>query len=294
MRALVRFLTFSGVLFCTSSSMASVRTWVATFGSDTNPCTRIAPCRSFAAAIAAVSSGGEVVVLDSGGYGAVTIAKSVTLVAPAGVHAAVAPTAGSAIVVNPATPQAIVLRGLYLNSQGASHGIEIIDDAAVFVEHCVISGFTLDGVRASADGAAVRVKDSTVRQNGRYGLYFEAPITAIRALLDGVTSEGNSYGVTAGPRADVTVANSMAAGNATRGFSAEATSSILALENSTTTQNGVGIYSAGTARVSRSTIVGNATGVSIATGAQALTFGNNFLAGNSTDGTFTTPVLPLN
>src|SRR5437588_4826589 len=69
-------------------------------GSDSNPCTRSAPCRNFQAAIAQTVSGGEVVALDSGGYGPVTINQAITLVAPPGVYAGVTAFSGPAIGIN--------------------------------------------------------------------------------------------------------------------------------------------------------------------------------------------------
>jgi hypothetical protein len=109
----------AAVLFCFASvGFGQVRTWVSPAGVDTNPCTREQPCRNFAAAITAVAAGGEVVALDSAGYGPVTITKSVTIVAPVGVHAAIAPSSGNAITVSATATDQIVLRNLYLNSQG--------------------------------------------------------------------------------------------------------------------------------------------------------------------------------
>src|SRR5437870_11556491 len=75
------------------------RTFVsAATGNDANPCTRTAPCRNFAAAIAQTASGGEVVVLDSGGYGTVTINQAVSLIAPSGVYAGITVFSGAGII----------------------------------------------------------------------------------------------------------------------------------------------------------------------------------------------------
>src|SRR5436853_5663 len=77
------------------------RTFVsAATGNDANPCNRAAPCRNFAAAIAQTASGGEVVVLDSGGYGTVTISQAVSLVAPPGVYAGISVFSGTGITIN--------------------------------------------------------------------------------------------------------------------------------------------------------------------------------------------------
>lgn len=71
------------------------RTFVATTGSDANPCTRVAPCRMFSAALLQTASRGEIVALDSGGYGAVVINEAVTIAAAPGVHASISPASGA-------------------------------------------------------------------------------------------------------------------------------------------------------------------------------------------------------
>src|SRR5215211_3086451 len=118
------------VLALASSSLAYAvapqRTFVsAQQGNDANqtavpPCAVTLPCRNFDAAITAVRAGGEVVALDSGGYGTVTISKAVTLTGPTGVYAAItAQTAGvSAITVTAASTDTVVLRGLTLTGLG--------------------------------------------------------------------------------------------------------------------------------------------------------------------------------
>src|SRR6185503_20286379 len=88
------------VILCAGSLVAQQRTFVSTQGLDTNPCTRQAPCRNFGAAVTAVQTGGEVVALDSGGYGQVTLTKSVSVIAPTGVHAAITALSGDAMTLN--------------------------------------------------------------------------------------------------------------------------------------------------------------------------------------------------
>ena len=97
------------------------RTFVASNGVDTNPCSLAAPCRSFGAAVTAVAAGGEVVVLDSAGYGAVTIAKSVSIVAPPGLYAGVSVASGTGVTVDGAGIN-VVIRGLSITNQGGNVG----------------------------------------------------------------------------------------------------------------------------------------------------------------------------
>src|SRR5687767_1297384 len=106
------------------------RTFVSTSGSDANPCTRAEPCRNFAAALPNTLPGGEVVALDSGGYGPFTIGTSVTVAGAPGAHVAVTAFSGNAITVSPSSAaDRIVLRNLYLTGIGGTTGIALDADA---------------------------------------------------------------------------------------------------------------------------------------------------------------------
>src|SRR2546426_7468130 len=96
----------------TFPAFSAQRTFVAGSGNDANPCTRDMPCRSFGAAIAVTSTNGEVVALDSAGYGPVTVTQSVAIVAPNGVHAGISVFSGDGVTVN-ASGGVVVLRNLY-------------------------------------------------------------------------------------------------------------------------------------------------------------------------------------
>src|SRR5438105_3535713 len=125
------------------------RTFVsAATGNDANPCTRSAPCRNFQAAIAQTASGGEVVVLDSGGYGTVTINQAVSLVAPAGVYAGISVFAGTGIYVNAGPSDVVTIRGLTLNGLGGSDGIAFFSGAALYVLSTDFNNLTDAGVGA--------------------------------------------------------------------------------------------------------------------------------------------------
>src|SRR5882672_11716567 len=89
------------------------RTFVASTGVDSNPCSRPAPCRSFTAAVAQTASGGSVIALDSAGYGPVTISQSISLIAPPGIYAGITATSGNAITISgAAATDVVVLHGL--------------------------------------------------------------------------------------------------------------------------------------------------------------------------------------
>ncbi|SRR6266568_1141856 len=117
------------VMIAATLNAQNTRSWVASPGLDTNDCTRPNPCRTFDRAISVSNDGAEVVVMDSAGYGPTTIFKAIQIIAPRGVHAAIAPTTGTAIQVAP-SGGTVVLRNLYLNSQGAATGIAFLTSAS--------------------------------------------------------------------------------------------------------------------------------------------------------------------
>src|SRR5215208_1046197 len=95
----------------------AVRTWVSGGCDDANPCSRTAPCKTFAGAISKTAAKGEINVLDPGGFGAVTITKSISIEA-AGVIAGVLVSGTNAIIVNAASTDVVVLRGLTIEGLG--------------------------------------------------------------------------------------------------------------------------------------------------------------------------------
>ncbi len=188
-RALPVFAVFAGASFIGTALAASQRTFVASTGVDTNACSISAPCRSFSAAIAKTSAPGEVIVLDSAGYGPVTIDKSISLIAPAGIHAGVTVSSGDGITVD-APGSTVLLRGLSINGHGGVTGVNVLQVTVLRIENCVISGMTGDGVLHGADASALFVVDTSVRDNLGNGIDFVAHGIVV---LDRVRSEGNQF-----------------------------------------------------------------------------------------------------
>src|SRR5260370_400013 len=166
-------LTFRAVLFVsitlTLNSLGhaqATRTWVSGVGDDANPCSRTAPCKTFAGAISKTAAGGEIDALDSGGYGTVVISKSITIDGTghlAGILAA--SVNGITINANETTNLISVrLRGLSINGIGLGlNGINVIAADKVVIEDCIIDGFTLNGLNVAA--GKVFVKNTTIRNN---------------------------------------------------------------------------------------------------------------------------------
>ncbi len=201
------------------ASAAAQRTFVSSAGVDNVNCSLASPCRAFAAAITATSAGGEVIVLDSAGYGPVTIAKSVSLIAPTGIYAGITVFSGNGITVN-APGAIVVLRGLSINGQGGSNGVNVLQAARVRIESCVISNMAVDGVMHSAPGAELMVLDTIVRDNGGSGIGGDADAFVV---LDHVRSEHNGTNgfymasLTVGGEARAMISDSVFAFNGSNG-----------------------------------------------------------------------------
>src|SRR5437870_4339925 len=200
------------VLSVTSSAMAaSNRVFVSGSGVDVGTCPITLPCRSFSYAMTQVSPGGEIIALNTAGYGVVTINQSVTIVAAPGATAFVAASSGNAITVTPAQTDVVTLRGLALSSTGANEGV-FFSAGTLNVENCVINGFANAGIEFLASGAMtnprLQVVGSTVRNNN-FGIV---------ALHFGPGNDGNTLPPGG---AFVTVANSSFSGNQAAGVDGE-------------------------------------------------------------------------
>ena len=181
--------------FISLQAQAVQRTHVsAGFGSDANTatnCAAAAPCRFFTAAMTVTDPNGEVIVLDSGGYGAVTITQSVALIAPTGVYAGISvfPGADGVTIATPGVN--VVLRGLSINGQGGNNGISMTAGNRLTVENCVISNLSGAGILVNA-AATVRVTDSIVRDNGAHGIYL---LNNVKATITRAVVSGNNFGI---------------------------------------------------------------------------------------------------
>jgi hypothetical protein len=150
-------LLFSACLSTIAGATAQ-RTFVRSDGVDNASCSIALPCRQFTAAVTATSANGEVIVLDSAGYGVITIAKSVAIIAPPGVYAGVSVLSGDGITVSAGASDKIVLRGLTINGQGGNVGIRIISGREIHVEDCAVANLLQQGIVVQG-GGRIQIKD---------------------------------------------------------------------------------------------------------------------------------------
>src|SRR5262249_11542800 len=119
------------------------RTWVSGVGDDANPCSRTAPCKTFAGAISKTAPGGEIDALDPGGFGALTITKAISLDGGGGQVASVLVAGTNGIVVAAGGNDVVIVRNLRINGisgsgNGGFNGIRFLSGKDLDVENCVI------------------------------------------------------------------------------------------------------------------------------------------------------------
>src|SRR5687768_6761130 len=156
-------LCVAAILFALASPAfaQATRTWVSGVGDDVNPCSRTAPCKTFAGAISKTAAGGEINALDSGGFGAITVTKSITIDG-AGAHASILALNVNGVTIN--GPGIVVtLRNLSINGANgtAGNGIRIVQAAAVNIDNVNVTNFAGSGT--SGRGVAIETATSDVR-----------------------------------------------------------------------------------------------------------------------------------
>jgi hypothetical protein len=219
------------VLFSASvASAQATRTWVSGVGDDVNPCSRTAPCKTFAGAISKTATGGEISVLDPGGYGAVTITKAITI-SGIGENASVLATLGSnGIIINTPVGVVVTLKDIIINGAGSGNiGIRLLSGTNLILDNVHVLGFdtgietnggltvfnkgVISGNRSfgvEALGGAVSIENSVILAN-TMGVQ-TAPGATVRLAGNGIYNNATSIGCGGGTVA--TASNNRLAGNA--------------------------------------------------------------------------------
>ncbi len=288
----------------------ATRTWVSGVGDDSFPCSRTAPCLTWAGAIANTAAGGEIDALDPGDFGPVTITKALTIDGGGGFRAGALLAGTNGITVNAGTGDVVILRNLRINggngnTGGGLIGVQFLQGKTLHVRHCAIFGFTGAGIDFEpAAGGQLFVGDTALTDN-------QAPAMVIAsgsatnlsyATLSRVHMSNNTTGVLAREGSRVTVADSDASGNGCAGFWLNPTKAIaveMDIQRSRSTSNTYGVKAddatalgTAVARISHLTAVGNGLDGTAATGTGSIvSLGNNQIAGNST-GSYQANVAP--
>jgi hypothetical protein len=276
--------------FASMTQAQATRTWVSGVGDDANPCSRTAPCKTFAGAISKTADPGEIDALDPGGFGAVTITKSITIDGT-GTFASILASGTQGIVVN-GTGKVVRIRGLSINGAGTTlgtNGINFVSGASVSVEDSVIDNFTTAGINVSASTAALNnlnLRNVVIRNCGTGVNINNTGTNATVLAFDNVmiTRSGNNLNIQNGGRGQISRSffglSPTASGiNATQGTSATDVS----VNDSTMVGNQNGITAGGGhIRIARCVITGNTNALGLL-GGTVDTGGNNTIMGNGTN-----------
>jgi hypothetical protein len=223
-----------------SAEAQATRTWVSGVGDDANPCSRTAPCKTFAGAISKTSAEGEINCLDPGGFGGVTITKAMTILCDPVSNGGVLVSGTPGVTVAAGTTDRVVLQGLDFEGVGSgTNGVQVNSAAAVYILHCTIRDFAGNGVNVTSTVSNTRVfiKDSFIENNS-----------------GGVNVQGNGVGNSA------SISNTLIDGNTNFAVQATGAGNAIALV--------------------RSILSGSPTGLLLSGGAAAESFGpSNIITG---------------
>jgi hypothetical protein len=308
------FFLLMPLLMTAPAHAQATRTWVSGVGDDANPCSRTAPCKTFAGAISKTAAGGEISVLDPGGFGAVTITKSISIVNYDSGEAGILASGTNGVIVNGAGIN-VYLRGLVIDGGTPAvpglNGIRFLSGASLYVDQCVIKNFTA----ANAFGinflpsanAELFVADSTIINNGPAGSgggILVAPTAAatVRTSITNTRISNNTSGFTQDGAATSgalrgTFYNSIASGNAATGISSVGGSGLnrIMFDHSSAANNSIGLSATnanGAVLSAYSSVSGNDTGLSVTASGKLFTYKNNSVNGNASDGAFTDTIVP--
>lgn len=288
--------------FATAAQAQATRTWVSGVGDDVNPCSRTAPCKTFAGAISKTAAGGEIDCLDPGGFGAVTITKNITIDGTDGAgFGSILASATNGVNVNDSatgTPNTIVvtLRKLSINGAGTTlgvNGINFTSGRRVNVEDCQIFNFSNAGINVAlgagaTSGGFLNVIDTNIYNTNRginlsntaAGGFVASVVTnstIANMAADGVRVQ-TSGNITL-DRSSITFCN-VAGVNMSTG--AGTTANII---DTNVSHNVTGlINNAATSQLGGSTFVGNTTAISMTVNNAVKTFGTNNISGPITGG----------
>ena len=284
----------------------ATRTWVSGVGDDVNPCSRTAPCKTFAGAISKTAEGGEIDVLDPGGYGAVTITKALTIDGGHGSGwASILVGTGSGVIVNVTggthvNDAVVILR--HISFQGASqsvnpgaNGINFIRAERLIVENCFFENFSATGITEASQASSghLWVQDCSF-DNTNTGIRLNTSSGFTVAQIDRCHFSGMTNGVDTTANAFATIRDSyfgqMTGSNAaTDGAVRIATGCIINVENSMLANDSIGVnIQGGTVRLSDNSFFNNGNAIQ---GGTAESANNNRFRGNGSDGATTNVIV---
>jgi len=306
-KTLVALALVGAALWClpmTPAHAQATRTWVSGVGDDANPCSRTAPCKTFAGAISKTANGGEIDALDPGGFGALTITKSITIDGGGGQVASVLVTGTNGIVITATATDVIILKNLRFQGvlgNGGNPGnagqtaIKILSPGAamVVIENVEIYGFAINGIQDTrAAGGKLNVKNTTIYNVAGTGILVNGGAGAAR--LDAAIVESDisfaGTGITAANGPHVTVKRTTVSNSKFNALDVENAGTVMNFDDGIVSNSATGIFTTASGQLfmSNSDIVNNTTGANGAWNSYL----NNRISGNGSPGTGPTAASP--
>jgi hypothetical protein len=287
----------AAITFAPSAQAQATRTWVSGVGDDANPCSRTAPCKTYAGAISKTAASGEISTLDPGGFGAVTITKSITINGD-GTLAGILASLTNGVIVNALSTDRVVLRNLSINGAGNGlNGVRMINATGkLVIDRCIINGFrsssTSRGVDVSLTGSGqLHILNSVITDNSN-GVRLATTAGQMLALVEGTSILNSTTGVggfalEAGAGSSFAVIkHSNISNNAGDGLKASGASTQITVTDSTISFNGINGINAAIAgariRLANNLIANNTTSIAITAGGfvDSTTPASNIVVGN--------------
>jgi hypothetical protein len=269
----------------------ATRTWVSGVGDDANPCSRTAPCKTFAGAISKTAAGGEISTLDPGGFGAVTITKSITISGD-GTLSGILAAGTNGVIVNAGVNDVVILRNISIHGAGTGiNGVRFLAGRLLHIENCTISGFTTRGIdvvhTATVTRGHLSVINTSITNIGSVGVRIDngAGALAPTASLSNVRIDRTAIGFDVLKAAVGTISGSVIT-NVTNQAAVAENTAVLNVADCVMTSNGTGVSaftSGSTIRITDARIFNNTIGVNVAVGATGDRFGTSQVFGNGTD-----------
>lgn len=297
-RKLLRSLLAFAVLCVLPASICfaqATRTWVSGVGDDANPCSRTAPCKTFAGAISKTAAGGIIDVLDPGGFGAVTITKALTIESPEN-WGGILSAGTNGIIVNAGVNDAVILRGLSIDGAGTGiNGVRFLAGSKLVMENSYIGGVTGSGIDFEPAAASkLVVINTTITNAAASAVLIQAGAAgSASASLEKVKLTNSGFGLRV-VKGNAAIKDSLVSGMlGTGGIKADGVAKITIDGTQVSDCVGGGVAAQGAMAsvfLSNSTITNNATGLAVFFGGTITSFGNNRIIGNTSDGNPTSTI----
>lgn len=305
MTSFTKFCSAAALVACASPAFAqATRTWVSGVGDDANPCSRTAPCKTFAGAISKTATGGEINAIDPGGFGAVTITKSITIDG-GGTFASILSANTNGIIIN-GPGIAVNLRNLSIDGANTTtgNGIRILQAGAVNIDRVALMNFAgtfPNGrgitIETATSGVKINVSNSSIYNANSHGIHSTPTAGDVALAVDNVSiARGGASAIDLRELTTASIYRSALTANRNgAGVTLELTTATATIGNSLLAGNAVGVGNepaggAPTAFLYGNTITRNTVaGLRINSGSMT-SLGNNIIRGNTGNETPTTTI----